>query len=84
MKDTIRLVYGEPFDLSSGLPTFGGFDRGEPSSDADLKIITLTDVQVEVCLCWQQQLKFQGKGRSSFPKIFLIHYIGLMGWNLCL
>jgi len=27
------LVYGEPFDLSSGFPTFGGFDRGEPSPE---------------------------------------------------
>lgn len=24
------LVYGEPFDFSSGLPTFGGFDRDKP------------------------------------------------------
>jgi len=27
------LVYGEPFDLSSGLPTFGGFDGGKPSPE---------------------------------------------------
>jgi hypothetical protein len=27
------LVYGEPFDLSGEFPTFGGFDRGEPSPE---------------------------------------------------
>lgn len=25
------LVHGEPFELSGGIPTFGGFDQGEPS-----------------------------------------------------
>lgn len=27
------LIYGEPFDLSSGFPAFGGFDGGEPSPE---------------------------------------------------
>lgn len=27
------LVYGEPFDISSGFPTFGGFDRAQPSPE---------------------------------------------------
>ena len=27
------LIYGEPFDLSGEFPTFGGFDRGEPSPE---------------------------------------------------
>lgn len=27
------LVYGEPFDLSGDCPSFGGFDRGEPSPE---------------------------------------------------
>jgi hypothetical protein len=25
------LVYGEPFDISDGFPSFGGFDQGKPS-----------------------------------------------------
>lgn len=27
------LVYGEPFDMSTGIPSFGGFDQEEPSSE---------------------------------------------------